>query len=196
MSYQKKINNSTIPNQWFFLNPSKISSENVLYRIKKNVGVVFFCSDFEKKKFFQKIEPYINLCKKKNIKFIIPNSIYWVSKYNADGVMINYSEMKRKKFQILKYNGKILVASKVHNFKEAIIAKNFSDLIFLSPVFKSNSYPHKKKLSSHIFISLCFFLKEKVIFGLGGVNLKNFSSIKCKHLYGFGAISFFCKKND
>ncbi len=196
MSYQNKINYSTIPNQWFFLNPFKTLNENAFHRIKKNVGVIFFCNDFEKKNFFKRIEPYVNLCKKKNIKFIVPNSIYWVNKYKANGVMINQDEMKRKKFHILKYNRKILISSKVHNFKEAIIAKNFSDLIFLSPVFKSNSYPQKKKLSNHIFISLCFFLKEKVIFALGGVNFKNFPSLRCKHLYGFGAISFFSKKND
>ena len=81
--------------------------------------------------------------------------------------------------------------AKVHNVKEAFLAKGFIDLIFLSPVLKTDSYPEKKPLSNYIFISLCFFFKEEVIFALGGVNYKNIKSMKNKNLHGFGAISCF-----
>ena len=83
--------------------------------------------------------------------------------------------------------------AKVHNLKEAFLARGFVDLIFLSPVLKTNSYPDKKPLSKYIFISLCFFFKEELVFALGGVNYTNIRSIKNKKLYGFGAIS--CFKN-
>ena len=196
MSYLNKSNCSSIPNQWFFLNPSEQSNEKLLSRIKKDVGVVFFHEGVQRKGFYEKIKPYIVLCKKKKIKFIIPDSLYWVNKYKANGVFINNSDILRRKFYIKKYRGKFQITTKVHNFPEALLAKKNSDLVFLSPVFKTNSYPKKIPLPNYIFISLCFFLKEKVIFGLGGVNLKNFSTIKNKYLFGFGGISFFREKNE
>ena len=99
---------------------------------------------------------------------------------------------KSKKFHSTKNKNKnYFTVAKVHNFKEAFLAKGFIDLIFLSPVLKTNSYPKKKPLSNYIFISLCFFFKEELIFALGGVNYKNIKSIKNKNLYGFGAISCF-----
>ena len=99
---------------------------------------------------------------------------------------------KSKKFHSKKKNHKnYFTVAKVHNVKEASLAKGFIDLIFLSPVLKTNSYPEKKPLSNYIFISLCFFFKEEVIFALGGVNYNNIKSVKNKNLYGFGAISCF-----
>ena len=65
MSYLIKSNYSSIPNQWFFLNPSEKSNEKLLSRIKKDVGVVFFHEGVQRKDFYEKIKPYIVLCKKK-----------------------------------------------------------------------------------------------------------------------------------
>ena len=109
-------------------------------------------------------------------------------------MMIEISK-KSKKFHSRKKKQKnYFTVAKVHNVKEAFLAKGFIDLIFLSPVLKTDSYPEKKPLSNYMFISLCFFFKEELIFALGGVNYMNIKFIKNKKLHGFGAIS--CFKNN
>jgi thiamine monophosphate synthase len=64
-------------------------------------------------------------------------------------------------------------------------------MVFISNVFDTQSYPDKKKLSLFNFFSMCFLLKKKKVFALGGVNKSNFKKLKNRYLYGFGAISYF-----
>ena len=190
MYYQNK-KNSTIPKEWFFFNPENLSDSKTLNHLSTKVGVIFFNKSLNVYNFLKKIEPYITFCRKKKIKFVIPFSKLWGNKYRAFGMMVEINR-KSKNFHSTKNKHKnYFTVAKVHNFKEAILAKGFVDLIFLSPVLKTDSYPEKKPLSNYIFISLCFFFKEEVVFALGGVNYKNISSMKNKNLYGFGAISCF-----
>ena len=41
------------------------------------------------------------------------------------------------------------------------------------------------------YLKICFILRSNLNFALGGVNAINFKKLKNKHLYGFGAISYF-----
>ena len=190
MYYQNK-KNCTIPKEWFFFNPENLSGSKTLNHLSTKVGVIFFNKNLNVYNFLKKIEPYITFCRKKKIKFVIPFSKLWGNKYRAFGMMVEINR-KSKNFHSTKNKHKnYFTVAKVHNFKEAFLAKGFVDLIFLSPVLKTDSYPEKKPLSNYIFISLCFFFKEKVIFALGGVNYKNIKSMKNKNLHGFGAISCF-----
>ena len=195
MYYQNKKRNSTVPREWFFLNPEVGPKFVDVKKISNGTGIIFFNENLNINKFCRAIEPYIVLCQRKKIKFIIPCSIYWANKYKAFGLLVSLNKKLKSFYLKNKSNKKFFLVSKVHNIKEAYVAKDCVDLIFLSPVLKTTSYPEKKPLKNYIFISLCFFFKEKVIFGLGGVNYKNFKSIQNKYLYGFGAISFFKKKN-
>ena len=190
MSYQNKKKNSTIPHEWFFFNPSLHPNFIDVKKISKRTGVIFFNDNLNIHKFCKGIEPYVTLCHNKKIKFIIPNSIFWANRYKAYGILVNLNK-KLKKFS---FKSKYFIVSKVHNFKEAYIAKDSVDLIFISPIFNTPSYPQKKPLKNYIFISLCFFFKEKVIFGLGGINNKNSKSIPNRYVCGFGSISFLKKK--
>jgi thiamine monophosphate synthase len=181
-----------IPNKWFFFNPTVVSSKKVFYKISNKIGVVFFFENLTLDKFFKLIEPYVLWCNKNKIKFIIPYSIYWANKYKAYGILLDAKCRKKGEGKNLKFlRKKFFFASKVHNVKEAMNIRDFTDLVFLSPVFKTKSYLNKIPLTKYIFISLCFFFKEKMIFVLGGVNYKNFNFIKNSKVYGFGAINFF-----
>ena len=58
--------------------------------------------------------------------------------------------MNNKKIMCNMINAKIikkrfLVATKVHNFKEAIKIKNKADMVFISNPFRTTSHPEKKK---------------------------------------------------
>ena len=196
MYYQNKIKNSTIPHSWFFFNPEVKSNYKNISEMTSDIGVVFLNESQEENKFFLKIEPYIKICKKRNLKFLVPYSIFWANKYKAFGMFIEANRKTANNLSKKKLPKKYFIASKVHNIKEASMVKKFVDFVFIAPVFKTKSYPEKKPLSNYIFISLCFFFKEEVIFGLGGINYKNFKSIRYKNLHGFGAITCFKSKYE
>ncbi len=155
------------------------------------VGVIFFSNNLDVNNFLKKIEPLLKLCRKREIKFVIPFSQFWCNKYNPLGMMIEINSKSKKYYSAKNKQKNYLIVAKVHNFREAFLAKGLVDLVFLAPVLKTNSYPDKKPLSNYIYISLCFFFKEEIVFALGGVNYKNIGYIKNKKLYGFGAISCF-----
>ena len=82
----------------------------------------------------------------------------------------------------------------VHNLKEIKFSekKNF-DVIFISPLFKTQSHPSYRPLGAVNFINLC--TKSSLInLALGGVTKKNYRRIKNNKLAGFGGITYF-KKN-
>ena len=189
--YYQNIKNSTIPKEWFFFNPENLSDNTKLSQLPKRVGVIFFSNKLNVNNFLMKIKPCITFCRINKIKFVIPFSQFWGNKYKAFGMMVEINRKSKKIYWTKKKHKNYFTVAKVHNFKEAILAKGFVDLIFISPVLKTNSYPEKKTLSKYIFISLCFFFKEEVIFALGGVNYKNIKSMMNQKLYGFGAISCF-----
>ena len=194
MYYQIK-KKTTIPKEWFFFNPENFSDIKKLSNLSKKVGVIFFSNNLNINNFLKKIEPLLRLCRKRKIKFVIPFSKFWGNKYNPFGMMVEINRKSKKFYSTKDKHRNYFTVAKVHNFKEAFLARGFVDLVFLSPVLKTNSYPDKKPLSKYFFISLCFFFKEELIFSLGGVNYTNIKSIKNKKLYGFGAISCF-KKNE
>ena len=184
-----------IPNNWFFFNPNIKSNYKNLYKISKQTGVVFYNNNSKSQNdFFLMIHPYINWCKKKRIKFILPCSLYWANKYKAFGVFVENNIRNKENllnFKIIKK--KYFIASKIHNSLEANLCSQ-SDLIFISPVFKTLSHPKQKPLKICNFLKLCFFLRDKIIFALGGVNRYNYIRLKNKNLYGFGGISAFTNK--
>ena len=195
MYYQNKKKNSTIPKEWFFFKPQNLSDNKNLSHLTKKVGVIFFNNTLSVNKFMKKIELCVKFCQKKKIKFIIPYSEFWGNKYRAFGMMVETDRKSQSAHVRKKKYRNYFITAKVHNFKEAFLAKGLADLIFLSPVLKTNSYPEKQPLTNYIFISLCFFFKEEVVFALGGVNYKNFKFMKDKKLHGFGGISCF-EKNE
>ena len=190
MYYQIK-KKSTIPKEWFFFSPEDFSDNTKLSNLSQKAGVIFFSKNLNINNFLKKIEPLLSFCRKRKIKFVIPFSQFWGNKYNPFGMMIEINRKSKKFYSTKNKHRSYFTVAKVHNLKEAFLARGFVDLIFLSPVRKTNSYPDKKPLSKYIFISLCFFFKEELIFALGGVNYTNIKSMKNKNLYGFGAISCF-----
>ena len=197
MYSKNKLNINSFPKQWLFFNPKKISNTNYFYKITKKMGVVFFCDTNNSHNFYNAVKPYISWCKKKRIKFIVPYSIFCASNFRAFGILVDLNSHKEKNnLKVSKLKNRFFIISKIHNIKEAYKAKKIIDIVFISPVFQTFSFPNKKPLSRYSFISLCFFFKEKIVFALGGVNEKNFSFIKNDNLHGFGGISNFRKSDE
>ena len=188
-----KKNLNHIPKEWFFFNPTNNLYDKYFFKISNKTGVIFFYEHKEEKKeFFKKIRPYIMWCKGRGIDFFIQSSIYWANKYHALGIFFdkkNFIISNKLYFNTIKK--RFLTAGKIHNLTEAKEFGGLLNLVFISNVFETSTYPEKKKLSMFNFFSLCFFLKKKKNFALGGVNKNNFKKLKNKYLYGFGAISYF-----
>ncbi len=193
----KKYNykRNLIPTKWFFFDVSKAQNKSVVYSLSKEVGVVFFCSyNFYTYSFFKQLQPFIFHCQKHKVRFIIPFSCYWANKYKAFGVMIEQKNILPKNLKLIKtIKKKYFIVSKIHSIKEAKELESLSDIVFISPIFSTNSHPNQKPLKNYIFLYLCHLLKRKWIFLLGGMTEKNFKYKKFNLALGFGAITNFKK---
>ena len=158
---QKNI--KRIPKEWFFFNPFNKLYDKYFFKISKKTGVIFFYEEKKNEKsFFLIIKPYVLWCQKNKISFFIQGSMYWANKYKAIGIFLdekNFSINNNLNFNHIKK--KLLIAGKVHNLKEAKKFGESLNLVFISNVFKTKTYPLKKELSIFNFFSLCFFLKKK-----------------------------------
>jgi len=184
-----------VPNEWFFFNPSIASNHKHFYKISRKTGVIFFNNNLDKfDDFFLIIKPFVIWCQKRRIKFFLPHSFFWANKYKAFGVLIDSKNPQKKSLLSINiFKKKFVLATKVHNYIEAKKASEVFRMIFISPVFKTESHPEQKPLKICIFISICFLLKEKITFALGGVKKSNYSRLKNKNLYGFAGIGNFVK---
>jgi thiamine monophosphate synthase len=186
----KKIN---IPEEWFFCNPFKAYSEKIICSLTCQTGVIFFLEEpFKKKEFIKNIEPLVQICRKNRIIFIIQSSFFWASKYNANGIFIDFKNKilsNMVNFNLIR--NKFLLAVKIHNYKEAKKFAKDIDIVFISNVFKTKSHPRRKGLGTKKLFELCIFLEKKLNFALGGITNQNISSLKNKYLKGFAAISYF-----
>ena len=188
-----KRKHKPIPKEWFFFNPINKVNDRYFFRISKSVGVIFFFNlKKEKKLFLTEIEPYILLCKIKKIQFIIQSSIYWANKYKALGILMDTRSFSLNDYLNLSYLKKrFLIAGKVRNVVEAKRFKKIFNLVFISNAYETNTHPGRASLSRSYFLKICLILRKNLNFALGGVDAKNFKKLKNRHLYGFGAISYF-----
>lgn len=190
MHQNNKNQKSDLPKRWFFFNPTIDLNHRVFYNLSNKIGVVFFNTD-RNQNFHIKIQPFVQWCNKKQIKFMIPYSSFWAYRNSAYGFFTDSNYSQNFKLPNLKIPKKAFVATKVHSLKEARAAIKYADIIFITPIFKTLSHPKQTPMPRDILIKLCLFFKEQMIFGLGGVNEYNFKFVKKYNLYGFGGISNF-----
>ena len=84
-----------------------------------------------------------------------------------------------------------MIGTTIHSKQEMVLSKKYKcDITFISPAYKTNTHRNMVPLSTVRFIYLCHLTKSNK-FALGGVNEKNYSRLKNKHLKGFGGINYF-----
>ena len=130
-------------------------------------------------------------CKKKKHKLFISNNYHLAIKYDLDGLYIpSFNKLNNLKNIYFKKNFKIIGSA--HNEQEIIVKKNQGcTQIFISPIFKTDK--------SKNFLNIIKFNKINLnnpskIIALGGINKKNFKSIKLTKASGIGSIEWI-KKN-
>jgi len=190
MSFITTLHKNNIPKEWFFFEPFD-NNLRKFYDSYPHAGVIFFSKlGHYNNNFFLKIEPLAKFCTKKKIKFFIPLSSFWALRLKPNG-MISFTTMSlanRLNLKFLKKN--YWLATKVHNRIEAIKSSGFN-FVFISPVFKTQTFPKKKPHNKMYFFLLCKILKKKIVLALGGVNKTNYKYLKNSNLFGFGGINNF-----
>ena len=59
-------------------------------KLTKKTGIVFFNNNLKKNgDFIKNIKPFIHLCQKNRIMFLIQSSLYWANKFKALGILID-----------------------------------------------------------------------------------------------------------
>ncbi len=164
-------------------------------KLTKKTGIVFYYNNLEKNgNFIKNIKPFIHLCQKNRIMFLIQSSLYWANKFKAIGILIDLNNNPLKNMvNLKKIKKKILLATKVHNQVEALNCRHWINISFISNIYNTSSHPKRRSLNIYEVLMLSKILKDKINFGLGGLTKKKFHRVKNKWLYGFGAISYFKK---
>ena len=127
-----------------------------------------------------------NICKKRNIKFYLSNSIKLAIKLGLDGAYIpSFNRSKKHLSYSLKSN--FLLIGSAHTNKEIKIKElQKVKVIFISSLFKKN----KNFLGINKFKLLSKLTNRKIV-SLGGINKKNIKKLNLIRCFGFAGISFF-----
>ena len=160
-----------------------------LSQLKKNIHIIY--RNYDHNINVESIIKIKNYCKKTDQKFYLANNFKLAFKLNLSGVYIP-SFNKQLNFVGKSLTKKFKVIGSAHNLKEIKIKqKQGCELIFISPVFKTNK--------NNSFLGIKKFnlmtLNQKInLIALGGINADNFKKIYSTKSIGISGIKWL-KKN-
>jgi len=158
--------------------------------LDKNTSIIYRnYSVNDDKRLIQKINIY---CKKEKRKFFISNNIKLAINLNLDGAYLPAFN-KRMNVNIANRGKKFLIIGSAHSVQEIKIKeKQGAEMIFLSPLFKTNK--NNQFLDTTKFKLMTLSTNKRII-ALGGINSKNLKKLNMLNLYGFAGISYFQNNN-
>jgi thiamine-phosphate pyrophosphorylase len=171
-----------LPKYYYFID--KFEKDDIK-NINKNIAIIY--RNYSKKIDIKLIQNIKKKLKKKKIKFFLANNIKLAIKLDLDGVYIpSYNtELKINSFSKRK---KFLIIGSAHNLKEIKIKeKQGAQIIFLSPLFKTNK---TNKFLGSIKFNMLSKMTDKKLIALGGINQTNIQKLFLLNAYGFASISF------
>ena len=172
----------SLPKYYYFID--KFEKDDIK-NINKNIAIIY--RNYSKKIDINLIQNIKKKLKKKKIKFFLANNIKLAIKLDLDGVYIpSYNtELKINSFSKRK---KFLIIGSAHNLKEIKIKeKQGAQIIFLSPLFKTNK---TNKFLGSIKFNILSKTTDKKLIALGGINQTNIQKLFLLNAYGFASISF------
>lgn len=129
------------------------------------------------------------ICKKNKHKLIIGKDLKLAKKIKADG--IHFSDLEKTSWREINKKSNFAKSFACHSKKSIIKAqKSKADILFLSPIFATNSHKNAKTLGSRKFRDYSKN-NNKIIFALGGINETNIKEIIKLKINGFGGIDVF-----
>ena len=172
----------SLPKYYYFID--KFEKDDIK-NINKNIAIIY--RNYSKKIDINLIQNIKKKLKKKKIKFFLANNIKLAIKLDLDGVYFpSYNtELKINSFSKRK---KFLIIGSAHNLKEIKIKeKQGAQIIFLSPLFKTNK---TNKFLGSIKFNILSKMTDKKLIALGGINQTNIQKLFLLNAYGFASISF------
>jgi thiamine-phosphate pyrophosphorylase len=157
-----------------------------LEKIKKNqnIHIIYYYTKDSNFKDILSLESY---SKKNRIKFYISNYSDKFSNIKISGIHI--PSINKKKFFNLKKSFEIIGTA--HNQIEFYIKKNQGcNIVFLSPIFKTQKYSDNKILGINRFKLICKYWTIPIL-ALGGVKEKNYNNLGNLKIQGVGSASYF-----
>ena len=172
----------SLPKYYYFID--KFEKDDIK-NINKNIAIIY--RNYSKKIDINLIQNIKKKLKKLKIKFFLANNTKLAIKLDLDGVYIpSYNtELKINSFSKRK---KFLIIGSAHNLKEIKIKeKQGAQIIFLSPLFKTNK---TNKFLGSIKFNMLSKMTDKKLIALGGINQTNIKKLFLLNAYGFASISF------
>jgi thiamine monophosphate synthase len=157
-----------------------------LEKIKKNqnLHIIYYYTKDSNFKDILLLESY---SKKNRIKFYISNYSNKFSNIKINGIHIP-SANKKKVFNL---KNSFEIIGTAHNQMEFYIKKNQGcNIVFLSPVFKTQKYSDNKILGINRFKLMCKHWTIPIL-ALGGIKEKNYNNLGNLKVQGVGSASYF-----
>jgi thiamine-phosphate pyrophosphorylase len=157
-----------------------------LEKIKKNqnLHIIYY---YTKDSNFKDILLLASYSKKNRIKFYISNYSYKFSNIKISGIHIPSTNKKR----VFNLKNGFEIIGTAHNQIEFYIKKNQGcNLIFLSPIFKTQKYSDNKILGTNKFKLMCKYWRQPIL-ALGGIKEKNYNKLGNLKIHGVGSASYF-----
>ena len=172
---------------YYFVNEFKLSD---LSHLGKNINIIY--RNYDNIDHLKNILKLKNYCKVKKHKFYISNNIKLCLKLGLNGIYIPSFNKKINYIQNYSLPKNFEIIGSAHSIREINLKLNQKcNEIFLSPVFKVSKSKKFLGISKFNFMTL----NHKVNFiALGGINKKNYSTLKLLRSNGFASISW-AKKN-
>jgi len=157
-----------------------------LEKIKKNqsVHIIYY---YTKDSNLKDILSLASYSKKNRIKFYISNYSYKFTNIKISGIHIPSTNKKR----VFNLKNGFEIIGTAHNQIEFYIKKNQGcNLIFLSPIFKTQKYSDNKILGTNKFKLMCKYWRQPIL-ALGGIKEKNYNNLGNLKIHGVGTASYF-----
>ena len=129
----------------------------------------------------------LQICKKKRFTFLVSSNLFLAKAIGADGV--HYS----KNYNFSRTDKSMIVSCSCHGFNDYRRIKNLrADLIFISPIFKTNSNLDKRPLGLKKISLLANYVKCKYSI-LGGVSEQNIKSLRNRGITSISGLELISK---
>ena len=155
-----------------------------IQRLPSRSGVVFrhyHLATQQRRKLFAQA---LRICRRRGHILLLAGNELTALRWRADGFH------QRRKGQT-----KLLHSAPVHNAREiARVKPSRPDLLFLSPLFVTNSHPGARPLGPLMLQRLAKLTGNTRIIALGGMNRQNANMLNPQMIHGWAAIDAFKKK--
>ncbi len=170
---------------WIFLDSDRINNYKKFINLipdSKNIGVIFRSKKIKKE--YHNVKELLKLCKKKNFTFLVSSSYIIAKSLGADGV--HYPST----FRNCILDKKLLITCSYHGYHDVKRIKQLhAKMVFISPIFLTNSNINKKEIGIIKISFLANYIKTQYSV-LGGVRESNIKLLRNRGISSISGLDF------